>query len=56
LFFCFFLHKSAFQRALLTQKATLYEDCTHLDDAVKIDRNTDGQGYDADGHRDCQLD
>ena len=37
-------------------KTTLYENCTRFRDVVQIVRNADWQGYDADDHRDCQLD
>jgi hypothetical protein len=40
----------------LTEKTSLSEDCTHFDDVVQIVRNTDGQGYDADDHRDGKFD
>jgi hypothetical protein len=40
----------------LTEKTSLSEDCTHFDDVVQIVRNADGQGYDADGHRDGKFD
>ena len=41
---------------ILIEKATLSESCTRFRDVVQIVRNTDGQGYDADDHRDGKFD
>ena len=34
----------------------VYDDCSILNESVQIHRNADGQGNEADGHRDCQFD